>query len=83
MLGEACRQEILQQMFRKFRSPILFRTDIFRKLTLGALAMQLLPMRVVFFTLTSAPPDVLCDIQVVKFSYMLNWLCDLQVAIMI
>ena len=67
MLGEACRQEIFDnKCSENFRSQILFRTDIFRKLTLGALAMQLLPMRVVFFTLTSAPPDVLCDIQVVK-----------------
>ena len=68
MLGEACRQEIFDnKCSENFRSQILFRTDIFRKLTLGALAMQLLPMRVVFFTLTSAPPDVLCDIQVVKW----------------
>ena len=46
-----------------------------------------------FSLLLQAPPDVLCDIQVVKwvphnnhFSinfYMLNWLYDLQVAIMI
>ena len=37
ILGEAGKQEILQQMFRKLaRSKIVFRTDIFRKLTLGA-----------------------------------------------
>ena len=36
MLGEAAKQEILQQTFQKFRSQIVFRTDIFRKLTLGA-----------------------------------------------
>ena len=37
ILGEAGQQEILQQMFRKFyRSQIVFRKDIFRKLTLGA-----------------------------------------------
>ena len=44
ILGEAGKQEILQQMFRypKFkifrnsRSHIVIRTDIFRKLTLGA-----------------------------------------------
>ena len=31
-----CSKEILQQMFRKFQSQIVFRTDIFQKLTLGA-----------------------------------------------
>ena len=44
ILGEAGKQEILQQMFqdpkfkmfRNSRSHIVIRTDIFRKLTLGA-----------------------------------------------
>ena len=36
ILGEAGKQEILQQKFQKARSQIAFRTDIFRKLTLGA-----------------------------------------------
>ena len=36
MLGGAGKQEILQQMFQNSRSQIVFRTDIFRKLTLGA-----------------------------------------------
>ena len=36
MLGEADKQEILQQMFRNSRSQIVFRKDIFRKMTLGA-----------------------------------------------
>ena len=38
MLGEAGKQEILQQMFWKFQisNMIAFRTVIFRKLTLGA-----------------------------------------------
>ena len=37
ILGEAGKQGILQQKFRKnSRSQIVFRTDIFRKLSLGA-----------------------------------------------
>ena len=36
IIGEACKQEILQQCSEKSRSQIVFRTDIFRKLTLGA-----------------------------------------------
>ena len=36
ILGEAFKQDILQQMFDNSRSQIVFRTDIFRKLTLGA-----------------------------------------------
>ena len=32
----AGKQEILQEMFRNSRSQIVFRTDIFRKLSLGA-----------------------------------------------
>ena len=35
-LGEAGKQDILQQMSRNSRSQIVFRTDIFQKLTLGA-----------------------------------------------
>ena len=35
MLGKAGKQEILQQLFRNYRSQIVFRTDILRKLTLG------------------------------------------------
>ena len=35
ILGEAGKQKILRQMFRKFYSQIVFRTDIFRKLSLG------------------------------------------------
>ena len=34
--GEAGKQETLQQMFRNSRSQIIFRTDIFQKLSLGA-----------------------------------------------
>ena len=69
----------------------MFRTDIFRKLTLGAPANYCLCEW--FSLLLQALPDVLCDIPVVKwvphnnhFSinfYLLNWLYDLQVAIMI
>ena len=41
ILGQADKREILQQMFEiftseNFRSQIVFRTDISRKLTLGA-----------------------------------------------
>ena len=36
ILGEAGKQEILQQMLRNSRSQIVFRTDIFQKLTLDA-----------------------------------------------
>ena len=36
ILGEAGKQEILQQMFRNSRSQIVFGTDTLRKLTLGA-----------------------------------------------
>ena len=36
ILGEAGKQEILQQYFENSRSQIVFRTDIFRKLTLDA-----------------------------------------------
>ena len=36
ILGEAGKQEILQEMFENSRSQIVFRIDIFRKLTLGA-----------------------------------------------
>jgi len=36
ILGEVGKQEILQQMFRNSRSQIVFRTDIFQKLTLVA-----------------------------------------------
>ena len=36
ILGEAGKQEILQQMFENSRFQIVLRTDIFRKLTLGA-----------------------------------------------
>ena len=36
ILGEAGKQEILQKCFENSRSQIVFRTDIFRKLTLGA-----------------------------------------------
>ena len=36
ILGEAAKQEILQEMFRNSRSQIVIRTDIFWKLSLGA-----------------------------------------------
>ena len=36
ILGEAGKQKILRPMFRKFYSQTVFRTDIFRKLSLGA-----------------------------------------------
>ena len=36
ILGETGKQEILQKMFRNSSSQIVFQTDIFRKLTLGA-----------------------------------------------
>ena len=36
ILGAAGKQEILQEMFENSRSQIVFRIDIFRKLTLGA-----------------------------------------------
>ena len=35
-LGEACEQEVLQQCPENSRSQIVFRTDIFQKLSLGA-----------------------------------------------
>ena len=39
MLGEAGKQEILQEMFRNSRPQIVFRTDIFQKFSLGALVI--------------------------------------------
>ena len=36
ILGEAGKQEILQQCSENSRSQMVFQTDIFRKLTLGA-----------------------------------------------
>ena len=40
ILGEVCRQEIYNKCSEKSRSPIVFRTDIFQKLTLGAAALM-------------------------------------------
>ena len=51
ILGEAGKKEILQQMFRNSRSQIVFRTDIFQKLSSSAPVLPSSPISFLFFSL--------------------------------